>query len=134
MKACKKNESKSRIAHVFLQLVLLDQANVVGTYGILSLFSPLNICLIIKYMFWGFFWSFKSHSRILSLIWRRHHWCWRAANFWPMVGTYGHWAVWVLKRVTPTVTRDISEDPAVTKTHLLPSVWQWSCHYLVWTS
>ena len=28
-----------------------------------------------------FVWSFSSHSRIFSLIWRRHHCRWRAANF-----------------------------------------------------
>ena len=31
----------------------------------------------------------------------------KGCQFWPMIGTYGHWAVRVLKRATPTVTRGI---------------------------
>ena len=54
----------------------------------------------------------------------------KGCKFWPMLGTSGHWAVRVLKRATPTVafsTMIISEDPW--HSHL-PSVWQWSYHYL----
>ena len=31
-----------------------------------------------------------------SLIWRRHYCRWRAANFLPLLGTHGHWAMRVL--------------------------------------
>ena len=31
----------------------------------------------------------------------------KGCKFWPMLGTHGHWAVRVLQRTTPTVTRDI---------------------------
>ena len=31
----------------------------------------------------------------------------KGCEFWPMLGTHGHWAVRVLWRATPTVTRDI---------------------------
>jgi hypothetical protein len=27
-----------------------------------------------------------------ALMWRRHHWLWRAAKFWPMLGAQGLWA------------------------------------------
>ena len=52
-------------------------------------------------------------------------------KFWPMLSTYGHWAVRVLKRATSTVRGHlfimvISEDPW--HPHLMPSVLQWSCH------
>ena len=51
---------------------------------------------------------------------------------WAMLGTHGHCGAIVLLRATPTVTRAnllmvISED--LWHSHL-PSVWQWSCHYL----
>ena len=36
-----------------------------------------------------------------QLIWRRHHYIWRAAKFWTMLGTHGHWAVRVLKPRIP---------------------------------
>ena len=76
---------------------------------------------------------FSSHSRIFSLIWRRHHCLWRAANvdlclglmaikqggFFSMPHLLWHWAS--VYNVQP-------EDPW--HPHLLPSVWQWSCHYL----
>ena len=31
-----------------------------------------------------------------SLIWRRHHYRWNCCKFWPILSTYGHWAVRVL--------------------------------------
>ena len=34
-------------------------------------------------------------------------WSVKCCKFWPMRSTYGHWAVWVLKRGTSTVTRGI---------------------------
>jgi hypothetical protein len=40
----------------------------------------------------------------LSLIWRRHHCLWKAANFGPMLGAQGIWAGRDLYRATPAVT------------------------------
>jgi hypothetical protein len=42
-----------------------------------------------------------------SLIWRRHHYRWRAAKFRPMLGAQGLWAGKDLYRATPTVTRGL---------------------------
>jgi hypothetical protein len=42
-----------------------------------------------------------------SLIWRCHHWRWRAAKFRPMLGAQGLWAGRDLSRVTPAVKRDL---------------------------
>ena len=56
--------------------------------------------------------------------------------FWSMLGTYSHWAVRVsLEWHTYCDTRHpfkmvVSKDPW--HWHLMPSVWQWSCHYLFW--
>ena len=68
-----------------------------------------------------------------SLIRRRHHCLWRAANF------YFCLALMAIEQLVflnvPHLLRSwhplimvISEDPW--HSHLLPSVWQWSCHYL----
>jgi hypothetical protein len=43
----------------------------------------------------------------ISLIWRRHHYRWRAAKFRPMLGAQGLWAGNDLYRATPAVTRDL---------------------------
>ena len=58
----------------------------------------------------------------------------KGIKFWPLLGTHGHWVVRVLKRATPECDTEhpfimvISEESL--HSHLLPSVWQWSCHYL----
>ena len=66
-----------------------------------------------------------------SLIWRRHLCRWRAANFnlCSAVMAIEQWGLLNVPhppRHGPTVV--ISEDPW--HSHLLSSVWQWSCHYL----
>ena len=43
----------------------------------------------------------------ISLIWRRHHYQWRAAKFRPMLGAQGLWAGRDLYRATPAVTRGL---------------------------
>jgi hypothetical protein len=43
----------------------------------------------------------------ISLLWRRHHFWWRTAKFWPMLGAQDLWAGRDLYRVTPAVTRDL---------------------------
>ena len=46
----------------------------------------------------------------------------------PMLGDHDHWAV---RPLCTSVCMDITEDPW--HSQLLPSVWQWSCHYLLGT-
>ena len=68
-----------------------------------------------------------------SLIWRRHHCRWRAANFdlcsnlWPLSSEGSLTRHTYCDTGLPFIMV-ISEDPW--HSHLLPSVWQWSCHYL----
>jgi hypothetical protein len=42
-----------------------------------------------------------------SLIWRRHHYWWRAAKCRPLLGSQSLWAGRYLYRATPAVTRDL---------------------------
>ena len=75
--------------------------------------------ILLMFVFWGFIVPFEN----FSLIWKRHHHRWRAAiltcarHLWPLSSE----GSLVFKLV-------ISEDPW--HSHLLPSVWLWSCHYL----
>ena len=51
----------------------------------------------------------------------------KGSEFWPMLGTHGHWAVRVLWRATPTVTRGIrlwwsSSGTSDTRTYYLLAV------------
>ena len=81
-----------------------------------------------------FVWGFTSHSRVFLLIWRRHYYRWRAANFdlcsalMAAIEQWGFFNVLHLMWHGTSVIMVISEDPW--HWHLLPSVWQWSCHYL----
>ena len=58
----------------------------------------------------------------------------KGCKLWPMLGTLGHWAVRIINvphqlRQGPMVLMVIiSENPW--HSHLLPSVWQWSCYFL----
>jgi hypothetical protein len=54
----------------------------------------------------------------ISLIWRRHHYWWRAAKFRPMLGAQGLWAGRDLYRATPTVTRDLGFFGLIRRTAL----------------
>ena len=49
----------------------------------------------------------------------------KGCKFWPMLGTHGHWAVSV-----PHLLRRGPNHDNEPETHTLPSVWQWSCHFL----
>jgi hypothetical protein len=51
-----------------------------------------------------------------SLIWRRHHYQWRAAKFRPMLGAQGLWAGRDIYRATPTVTRDLGFTGIIRRT------------------
>ena len=68
----------------------------------------------------------------VSLIWRRHHYRWRAANFdlcsvWPL-SSKGSLACDTFCDTGHSFIMVILEDPW--HSHLLPSVWKWSCHYM----
>ena len=69
-----------------------------------------------------------------SLIWRRNHWRWRAANFdlcrhsW-LLSSVGSATCHTYYDTGLPFIMVISEDPW--HSHLLPSVWQWSCHNLI---
>jgi hypothetical protein len=52
----------------------------------------------------------------ISLIWRRHHYQWRAAKLGPMLGTRGHWAGRDLYRGTPAVTRGLGFSGLIRRT------------------
>ena len=63
-----------------------NRPHLVSLYDKEDYWGPILFCL--------FAWSFTSHSKNFSFIWRRHHCRWRAAcRFWPMLSTHGHWAV-----------------------------------------
>jgi hypothetical protein len=51
-----------------------------------------------------------------SLIWRRHHWRWRAAKFRPMLGVQGLWAGRDLYRATPAESRDLGISGLIRRT------------------
>ena len=54
----------------------------------------------------------------ISLIWRRHHYRWRAAKFRPMLGAQGLWAGRDLYRATPAVTQDLGFSGLIRRTSL----------------
>ena len=68
-----------------------------------------------------------------SLIWRRHHCRWRVANFdlCSVLMAIEQWVFLTCHTSCDTglpFIMVISEDPW--HSHLLPSFWQWICHYL----
>ena len=52
----------------------------------------------------------------ISLIWRRHHYQWRAAKFRPMLGAQGLWAGRGLYCATPAVTRGLGFSGLIRRT------------------
>ena len=83
-------------------------------------------------LFWFaclFVWFF-----FVPLIWKRHHYRWRTANFdlcsaLMAIEQWGFFSVPHALWLGATYIMAISEDPW--HSHLLQSVWQWSCHYLL---
>ena len=75
----------------------------------------------------------SSHSRIFHSSWRRHHCQWRTANLtyvrhsWPL-SSEGSLMCYIHCDTGLLFIMVISEDPW--HSQLLPSVWQWSYHYL----
>ena len=77
------------------------------TYIHVSFFLKRNIALLdLICLFACLFWDFSSHSRIFHSYMEKSPLSVKDWKFWPMFGTHGHWAVRVLKRATPTVTRE----------------------------
>ena len=69
-----------------------------------------------------------------SLIWRRYHFQWRALNFdlFSALMAIEQWRF--CECATPNVTQGIRlkwSSPRTRYTLTLPTVWQWSCHYLI---
>jgi hypothetical protein len=60
--------------------------------------------------------GFTSRSKNFSLIWRRHHCRWGAANFRPMLGAQGLWAGRDLYRATPAVTGGLNFSALIRRT------------------
>jgi hypothetical protein len=52
----------------------------------------------------------------ISLMWRRHHYRWRAAKFRSMLGAQGLWVRRDLYRATPAVTRDLGFSGFIQRT------------------
>ena len=92
----------------------------------------INFCL--------FVWSLSSHSKIFHSYGdvTRHHCRWRAANYdlyardsWPL-SSEGPLTCHTYYDTGLPFIIVISED--LWHAHLLPSVWQWSCHYIFYDS
>ena len=86
-----------------------------------------SVCLLVCFL------EFIVQLENFSLIWRRHYCRWRAANFnlcsaLMAIGQWGFFSVRHLLGHGTSVIMVISEDPW--HSYLLPSVWQWSFHYL----
>ena len=79
-----------------------------------------------------FVWFFVQLENF-SLIWRRHHCRWRTVNFelcsaLMVMSSEGSLACHTYCDTGHHFRMVISEDPW--HSHLLQSVWKWSCHYL----
>ena len=87
------------------------------------------------FLFWfgsslHFFFGGGGPIEILSLLSRRNFYRWCTAN---LLGTNRHWAVFF--RVPHLLWHGASVYNDPWHSHLLPSVWQWNCHYLLsWLS
>ena len=96
-----------------------------------SLYSVIFLACLCLFVCFGFIVPLEN----ISLIWRRHHYRWRTANFGyarhslPLTSE-GSLACQVYGGTGHPFIMVISEDPCHSHIHLLPSVWQWSCHYL----
>ena len=83
------------------------------------------------YMFFGL--EFFVPLENFSLIWRRHHCQWRVtiltyARQLRSLSSEGSLSCHTYSDTLNPFIMVISEDPW--HSHLLPSVWQWNCHYL----
>jgi hypothetical protein len=67
----------------------------------LIIFNISSLC------FYLFIYCFTPRFTFFSLMWRRHHYRWRAAIFRPMLGAQGLWAGRDLYHTIPAVTRGL---------------------------
>jgi hypothetical protein len=85
---------------------------------------------------WLIIYRFTSSSIIFSLIWRRHHYRWRAAKFRPMLGAQGLWAGRHLFRATHAVTQGLGFSGPIRRTapfsHLLRHIRECGESILTW--
>ena len=92
----------------FLMLMKCCDENI--RYGSCFFFQPqqcinkLTFCCLFVCMF---VWSFLSHSRIVHSFGDVTFLPVKVCKFWPMLGTYGHWALRVFQLATLAVTRGI---------------------------
>jgi hypothetical protein len=63
-----------------------------------------------------FYLLFYVPLKNISLIWRRHHYWWRAAKFRPMLDAQGLWAGRDLYRARPAVTRGLGFSGLIRRT------------------
>ena len=86
-----------------------------------------------KYSLFVCLWFFVSLENF-SLIWRCLHYRWTVTKFdqYSELMAIEQWGFFNVQHLLPTgqpFMMAISEDPW--HSHFLPSVWQWSCYYLV---
>jgi hypothetical protein len=74
-----------------------------------ALYIP-NVWLLIDYL------MFYVPLKNIPLIWRHHHYRWRAAKFRPMLGAQGLCTERDLYRATPAVTRDLGFSGLIRRT------------------
>jgi hypothetical protein len=76
-----------------------------------------NASRLVKMLCWSLDWlMFYVPLKNISLIWRRHHYRWRATKFRPTPGAQGLWAGRDLYRVTPNVTRGLGFSCLIRRT------------------
>jgi hypothetical protein len=76
----------------------------------LLIYVPLKNYWLIDYLL------FYVPLKNISLIWRRHHYWWRAAKFRPMLHAQGLWAGRDLYRATPAVARGLGFSGLIRRT------------------
>ena len=118
-------------------------------------YTPSHLLILCLYLSISKYFSFESYSNAddknsyiwfvcleffvplenFSLNWRHHHCRWRAANFdlysaFMAIEQWGFLSVSHLLWHWASIYNGHPKDPWHSSSHLLPSVWQWSCHYL----
>ena len=81
-------------------------------------------------LFFLIVWGFSSRSKNFSLIWRRYHYRWKAANFDLCSALMATEQRGFFTYCDTGHTFIIVASKDAWHSHLLPSVWQWNCHYL----
>jgi hypothetical protein len=94
------------VSHAWQSILMIQR----GTTFILHIVINCFIDWLIDYL------RFYVPFNIFSLIWRRQHCRWRAANFRLMIGAQGLWAWRDLYRTTPAVTRELGFTGLIRRT------------------